>query len=164
MATVSPQTGVRQTIVLNQSDIQTLYSVGKVISPPEDNYVNIFDTANLFYTYKNAVFADVDNLLAFYQVPEVGDPILVSNSLNATNILGIPQNTSITFESANPYTPIMTDSGNCSIMLKMLGADPTGGDLKSTLSVTITYDILQIASLEYLEYLEYRRKKFLKAA
>ncbi len=143
--TTSAQIGIEQTIILNQSDIQTLYSAGKIIVPAEANYANIFNSASLFYTYYGSVFSNVDNLLAFYYVPSVGDPILISNSLNATNILGLPQRTISSFTPAEPYPCIMDESGNCSIMLKMLGANPTGGDTRSTLSVKITYDILQLS-------------------
>lgn len=143
--TTSAQIGIEQTIILSQADIQTLYSVGKIIVPAESNFANIFNKATLFYTYQNTVFSGVDNLMAFYYVPSVGDPILISNSLNATNIIGIPQRTITSFNAADPYPCVMADSGNCSIMLKMLGADPTGGDTRSTLSVKIEYDVLQLS-------------------
>lgn len=144
MATVSPQLGITQTIILPQAEILTLNSVPAVIVPAEVGYVNVFDRAVLIYNYKNTVFTNVDNILSFYIVPTVGSPILVSNSLNGKNILGLDQNTNSTLVPANPYTPLMSASANAPIVLQIAGSNPAGGDAASSLSVMITYSIFEL--------------------
>ena len=144
MPTVSPQLGITQTIIIPQSEILTLNSIPAQICPAESGYINVFDRATVVYNYRNAVFTNVNNVLEFYLVPTVGSPILISNSLNASNILGLDQNTNITFKAANPYTPLMSQSDNAAIVLKIAGSNPVGGDPQSTLGVTITYNIHQL--------------------
>lgn len=143
MATVSPQLGITQTIIIPQSEILTLNSVPAVICPPESGYINVFERAVLVYNFRNTIFSNVNNIISFYIQPTVGSPILVSNSLNGTNILGIDQNTNSNFLPANPYTPLMSASANAPIVLTIAGSNPTGGDPSSTLSVVITYNIFQ---------------------
>lgn len=144
MATVSPQLGISQTIVIPQSEILTLNTVPAVICPAEPGYINVFERAVLVYSYRNSIFSNVNNILSFYLVPSVGSPILVSNSLNGQNILGIDQNTNSTFIPANPYTSLMSESANSPIVLKIAGSNPTGGDPLSTLAVVITYNIFEL--------------------
>lgn len=144
MATVSPQLGITQTIIIPQAEILTLNTIPSVICPAEVGYINVFARAVLVYNYKNSLFTNVDNILSFYLVPTVGSPILVSNSLNGKNILGLDQNTNSTFVPANPYSPLMSASDNAPIVLKMEASNPTGGDPASTLSVLITYDIFEL--------------------
>lgn len=144
MATVSPQLGITQTIVIPQAEILTLNSVPAIIVPAEPGYINVFERATLVYNYRNTVFTNVNNVLEFYLVPTVGSPILISNSLNASNILGIDQNTNSNFQPANPYTPLMSASANAPIVLKIAVADPLGGSAQSTLGVTITYNIFEL--------------------
>lgn len=145
MPTFSPQLGISQTIIIPQSEILTLNSVPAQICPAEPGYINVFVRASLIYNYRNSVFTNVNNILAFYLVPAgPGSPVLISNSLNAINILGLDQNTNTPFLAANPYTPLMSSSDNASIVLKIDGSDPVGGDPASVLSVIITYDIFQL--------------------
>lgn len=143
MATVSPQLNITNAITLTQSQILTLYSEPIVICAAEEGYINIFQSAMLMYSYKNAPFTDVNNILNFQLVPTVGDNILVSNSLGGSNILGLSQSSSISFIPANPYTSIMSTSSNAAIILTIAGNDPLGGDANSTLTVSVTYSILQ---------------------
>lgn len=144
MATVSPQLGITQTILIPRAEILTLNTVPAVICPAEVGYINVFTRAVLVYNYKNTVFTNVDNILSFYLVPTVGSPILISNSLNGKNILGLDQVTNSTFISANPYTPVMSASDNAPIVLQIADSNPIGGDPASTLSVIITYDIFEL--------------------
>ncbi len=144
MATVSPQLSITQTIIIPQSEILTLNSIPAIMCPAEAGYINVFEKAILFYSYRNAVFTNVNNVLEFYLTPPLQTPILISNSLNGTNILGLDQNTNTSFIPANPYTPRMSSSYNAPIILKIDGSDPTGGSPQSTLSVAITYSIFQL--------------------
>jgi hypothetical protein len=144
MPVLSPQLGVVNTITLTQADIQQLNTVPKLIIPGNADYCSVLVRAQLIYQYRNTVFSNVNNLLNFYLVPSMGSPILISNSLNATNILGLAQGTSTAFIAANPYTPLMSTSSNSTIVLKIEGSDPTGGDPASTLSVQITFNIHQL--------------------
>ncbi len=144
MATVSPQLGITQTIIIPQSEILTLNSIPAPICPAESGYINVFERATLVYNYRNSIFTNVNNILAFYLVPTIGGPILISNSLNASNIIGLDQNANANFQPANPYTPLMSGSDNAPIVLQIAAADPTGGDPSSTLGVTITYNIFQL--------------------
>lgn len=142
--TSSPQQDITQTLRLTQAQILTLNSNPFIIVPAEAGFVNVFNRATLSYIYKNTPFTNVDNLLSFVLIPPVGSPVNVSNSLNALNILGITQSTSISFESANPYSAIMSNSSNSSIALTISGSDPTGGDAGSSLSISFTYSIYQL--------------------
>ena len=105
--TSSPQQDITQTLRLTQAQILTLHSNPFIIVPAEAGFVNVFNRATLSYIYKNTPFTNVDNLLSFVLIPPVGSPVTVSNSLNALNILGITQNTSISFDPANPYVALM---------------------------------------------------------
>jgi len=105
--TSSPQQDITQTLRLTQAQILTLHSNPFIIVPAEAGFVNVFNRATLSYIYKNTPFTNVDNLLSFVLIPPVGRPVTVSNSLNALNILGITQNTSISFDPANPYVALM---------------------------------------------------------
>lgn len=142
--TSSPQQDITQTLRLTQAQILTLHSNPFVIVPAEAGFVNVFNRATLSYIYKNTPFTNVDNLLSFVLIPPAGSPVNVSNSLNALNILGINQSTSISFESANPYSVLMSNSSNSSIALTISGSDPTGGDPTSALSISFTYSIFQL--------------------
>ena len=144
MATVSPQLGIFQTIIIPQAEILTLNTAPVVICPAEPGYINVFSRAVLVYSYRNAVFSNVNNVLSFYLVPGIGSPILVSNSLNGQNILGLDQNTTSTYISANPYTPQMSLSDNASLLLTIADSNPTGGDPLSILSVVITYNVFEL--------------------
>lgn len=144
MATVSPQLGISQTIIIPQSEILTLNTAPVVICPAEPGYINVFSRAILVYNYRNTVFSNVDNVLSFYLVPQVGSPILVSNSLNGQNILGLDQTTNSTFISANPYTSRMSLSANAPLVLTIANSNPSGGDPLSTLAVVITYNIFEL--------------------
>lgn len=139
-----PQQGITQTIILNQSDILQLHSVPKVICPPETGYINIFQRAVLNYTYKNNPFTNVDNVISFKLLPEIGDSIIVSNSLNGINILGLTQSASSIFSSANPYLGNMSQCDNAPIVVSIANANPIGGDQGSMLSITITYCIFML--------------------
>jgi len=142
--TSSPQQDITQTLRLTQAQILTLHTNPFIIVPAEAGFINVFNRATLSYLYKNTPFTNVDNLLSFVLIPQVGSPVSVSNSLNALNILGINQSTSISFESANPYGAIMSNSSNSSIALTISGSDPTGGDPGSSLSISFTYSIYQL--------------------
>lgn len=142
--TSSPQQDITQTLRLTQAQILTLNSNPFIIVPAEAGFVNVFNRATLSYIYKNTPFTNVDNLLSFVLIPPVGSPVNVSNSLNALNILGITQSTSISFESANPYSSILSNSSNSPIALTISGSDPLGGDPGSSLSISFTYSIFQL--------------------
>lgn len=142
--TSSPQQDITQTLRLTQAQILTLNSNPFIIVPAEAGFVNVFNRATLSYIYKNTPFTNVDNLLSFVLIPPVGSPVTVSNSLNALNILGITQNTSISFDPANPYAALMDSSANSAIALTLGGSDPTGGDPASVLAVSFTYSIFQL--------------------
>ena len=143
MATVSPQIGITTMFSLTQSQILTLHSEPVVICAAEEGYINIFQSAMLMYSYQNAPFTDVNNILSFQLVPTVGDNVLVSNSLSASNILGLSQSSNVSFIPANPYTSVMSTSSNAALVLTIAGNDPLGGDASSTLMVSITYSILE---------------------
>lgn len=140
----SPQQAITQSLRLNQAQILSLNSSPFVIVPAEPGYINILNRATLSYVYNTSPFTNVDNLLSFELLPEVGDPVLVSNSLSALNVLGISQSTSVSFAPANPYTPLMSDSANAPIVLTISGSDPIGGNVKSSLVVSFTYSIFQL--------------------
>lgn len=142
--TSSPQQDITQTLRLNQAQILTLHSNPFIIVPAEAGFINVFNRATLSYIYKNTPFTNVDNLLSFVLIPPVGSPVTVSNSLNALNILGITQSTSISFSAANPYGATMSNSSNSSIAFTISGSDPTGGDPGSSLSISFTYSIFQL--------------------
>lgn len=142
--TSSPQQDITQTLRLTQAQILTLHSNPFIIVPAEAGFINVFNRATLSYIYKNAPFTNVDNLLSFVLIPPVGSPVNVSNSLNGLNVLGITQSTSISFESANPYGAIMSNSSNSSLAFTISGSDPTGGDPGSSLSISFTYSIYQL--------------------
>lgn len=139
----SPQQTITQTLQLNQAQILTLNSSPFVLVPPEAGFINVFNRATLNYLYKNAPFTNVDNLMSFIIQP-TGGPIIVSNSLNGINILGITQNTGISFSPANPYSGLMSLSENAPIALTISGSDPIGGDPQSILAVSITYSVFQL--------------------
>ena len=142
--TSSPQQDITQTLRLTQAQILTLHSNPFIIVPAEAGFVNVFNRATLSYIYKNTPFTNVDNLLSFVLIPPVGSPVTVSNSLNALNILGINQNTSISFDPVNPYAALMDSSSNAAIALTIGGSDPIGGDPASVLAVSFTYSIFQL--------------------
>ncbi len=138
----SPQLGLRTQIIYNQADIQSLFSSPKIILPVQSGYINVFVSASTQYVFKNTVFTNVDNVLEFYQEPTVGSPVLVSNSLNALNFLGLPQNSSLNFIAANPYSASMADMVDAPVILQMAGGDPIGGDPTSLMIVIVTYNLM----------------------
>jgi hypothetical protein len=140
----SPQQNITQTLRLTQAQILTLHTNPFIIVPAEVGFINVFNRATVSYVYKNTPFTNVDNLLSFVLIPPVGSPVTVSNSLNALNILGITQNTSISFDPANPYSPLMSSSANSAIALVLGGSNPIGGDAGSSLSISFTYSIYQL--------------------
>jgi hypothetical protein len=142
--TSSPQQDIKQTLKLTQAQILTLHSSPFIIIPAEVGFVNVFNRATLSYIYKNNPFTNVDNLLSFVLIPSVGSPVTVSNSLDATNILGITQNTNISFDPANPYAALMDSSTNAAIALTIGGSDPIGGDPASMIAISFTYSIFQL--------------------
>lgn len=142
--TSSPQQDITQTLKLTQVQILTLNSNPFIIVPAEAGFINVFNRATVSYLYKNTPFSNVDNLLSFVLIPSVGSPVNVSNSLNGLNILGINQSTSISFESANPYGAIMSNSSNSSLAFTISGSDPMGGDPGSSVSISFTYSTYQL--------------------
>ncbi len=140
----SPQQNITQTLRLTQAQILTLHTNPFIIVPAEAGFINVFNRATVSYTYKNTPFTNVDNLLSFVLIPPVGSPVTLSNSLNGLNILGINQSTNISFESANPYSAIMSDSANAPIAFTIGGSNPTGGDPASSLAITFSYSIYQL--------------------
>lgn len=142
--TASPQQGITQSLRLNQSDILTLNSSPFVIIPAEAGFVNVLTRASISYVYRTSVFTNVDNLLSFAILNAPGDTTLVSNSLNAQNILGIDQNTNVSFIPANPYSALITASENKPIVFKIGGSDPIGGDASSSILISFTYSIFEV--------------------
>lgn len=143
MPIMSPQQNITQTLVLSQAELLTLFSAGFTIAPALSNYINVFVSARISYRFSTTVFANVNNLLSFQQGG--GSPIIVSNSLNALNLLGLPQNTSATFVAANPYSPLMSTSANLPLQMVIAGSNITGGDSGSSLAVTFTYSVFQLS-------------------
>lgn len=142
--TSSPQQDITQTLRLTRAQILTLNTNPFIIVPAEVGFVNVFNRATVSYVYKNTPFTNVDNLLSFVLIPQVGSPVTVSNSLNALNILGITQNTSISFVPANPYGVPFNSSANAAIGFTIGGSNPVGGDIDSVLSISFTYSIFQL--------------------
>lgn len=145
----SPQLGLKSQIILNKADIEILCSDPKIILPVQIGYINVFVGASVQYLYKNSIFTNIDNVLQFYQLPTVGDPVLVSNSINALNFMGNQQNGSLTFIPANPYIASMADMVGASIAFTIANDpytkdplnNPSGGDAGSLIMVTITYNL-----------------------
>lgn len=142
--TASPQQGITQSLRLNQSQILTLHTSPFIIVPAEPGYINVFNRATVSYVYSNTPFTNVDNLLSFVLLPTIGDPVLVSNSLSALNILGVSQSTGVSFLPANPYETLMSSSANAPIALTIDGSNPIGGDSKSSIVVSFAYSIFQL--------------------
>lgn len=144
MTIIVPQLNITQTLTLNQAQLLSLVS-GFEIAPAVAGHINIFERASLYYRYNNTVFTNVNNVLSFKLVPTTGSPIVVSNSLNAINILGLSQSTSIAFSPANPYSPLMSASANARLIFSIDTANILGGDPKSLLSITFTYSVLKLS-------------------
>jgi hypothetical protein len=141
MPIMVPQQNITQTLVLNQAELLTLFSTGFTIAPALSNYINVFVGARISYRFSTTIFTNTNNLLSFQQGG--GSPIIVSNSLNALNLLGLAQNTNATFVPANPYAPLMSSSDNLPLQMVMAGSDILGGDSGSSLAVTFTYSVFQ---------------------
>jgi hypothetical protein len=141
MTIISPQQNITQTLTLNQAQILTLYSSPFVIVPANANFINVFQRATVSYRYGTTPFSNVNNALSFKLV--AGSTSVVSNALNATNILGLSQGTSVSFTAANPYDPVMDSSDDADLVFAIDTADPTGGDSTSSLSITFTYSVFQ---------------------
>lgn len=136
----SPQLSITQSINITAAQIRTLFSAPPVIVPPTLNFSSVFAGGTIFYIFDTTAFANFDNLLYF----ELGDltPIVVSNQLNATNLLSL-SGASYIFTPINPYTPTTDTSSNLPIRLKLANADPTGGGDNAQLIVNFTYHLLQ---------------------
>lgn len=141
MTIIVPQQNITQTLTLNQAQILTLFSAPFVIAPAVSNFINIFQKATISYRFGTTAFTGVNNVLSFKLV--AGSTSVVSNALNGTNIIGLSQNSSISFTAANPYAPVMSSSDNAALVFAIDTANPAGGDATSSLSITFTYSIFQ---------------------
>ena len=135
MTIIVPQQNITQTLTLNQSQLLALLS-GFTIAPAVSSYINVFQKATISYRFGTAVFTNTNNVLSF----KLGSTV-VSNSLNATNILGLSQSTSISFAPANPYSGSMASSANTALTFNIDTANILGGDATSSLSITFTYSV-----------------------
>jgi len=141
MTIIVPQQNITQTLTMTQAQILTLNSVPFVIVPAVSNFINVFQKATISYRFGTTPFTNVNHVLSFQLV--AGSTSVVSNSLNGTNIIGLSQNSSISFTAANPYAPVMTSSDDAALVFTIDTSDPTGGDATSSLSITFTYSIFQ---------------------
>lgn len=141
MTIIVPQQNITQTLTMNQAQLLTLFSAPFVIAPAVSNFINVFQKATISYRFGTTPFTSVNNVLSFKLI--AGSTSVVSNALNGTNIIGLSQNSSISFTAANPYAPVMTSSDNAALVFAIDTADPTGGDATSSLSITFTYSIFQ---------------------
>ncbi len=145
MTIIVAQQNITQTLVLTQADLLALLS-GFTIAPAISGYINVFQKASISYRYNTAVFTNVNNVLSFKLVQSGGgSTIVVSNSLNAENILGLAQNTNVTFSPANPYSPLMSASDNAPLIFAIDTANILGGNAASTLALTYTYSVFQLS-------------------
>lgn len=135
MTVIVAQQNITQTLTLNQFQLLALLS-GFTIAPAVSSYINVFQKATISYRFGTAVFTNTNNVLSF----KLGSTV-VSNSLNATNILGLPQSTSISFAPANPYSGSMASSANTALTFNIDTANILGGDATSSLSITFTYSV-----------------------
>lgn len=135
MTIIVPQQNITQTLTLNQSQLLALLS-GFTIAPAISGYINVFQKATISYRFGTTPFTNVNNVLSF----KLGSTV-VSNSLNATNILGLSQSTSISFLPANPYSGSMATSSNTALTFNIDTANILGGDATSSLSITFTYSV-----------------------
>lgn len=135
MTVIVAQQNITQTLTLNQTQLLALLS-GFTIAPAISGYINVFQKATISYRFGTTPFTNVNNVLSF----KLGSTV-VSNSLNATNILGLSQSTSISFLPANPYSGSMATSSNTALTFNIDTANILGGDATSSLSITFTYSV-----------------------
>lgn len=143
MTIIVAQQNITQTLTLTQAQLLTLFSSPFVVAPAVSNFINVFNKAQISYRFGVTPFANFNHVLSFKLV--AGSTTVVSNQLNATNIFGLSQSTSISFLPAVPYTPVMDSSDNAALVFALDTADMTGGDATSTCSITFTYSIFQKA-------------------
>lgn len=137
MTIIVAQQNITQTLTLNQTQLLALLS-GFTIAPAISGYINVFQKATISYRFGTTPFTNVNNVLSF----KLGSTV-VSNSLNATNILGLSQSTSISFLPANPYSGSMATSSNTALTFNIDTANILGGDATSSLSITFTYSVFE---------------------
>ena len=137
MTVIVAQQNITQTLTLNQTQLLALLS-GFTIAPAISGYINVFQKATISYRFGTTPFTNVNNVLSF----KLGSTV-VSNSLNATNILGLSQSTSISFLPANPYSGSMATSSNTALTFNIDTANILGGDATSSLSITFTYSLFE---------------------
>ena len=137
MTVIVAQQNITQTLTLNQTQLLALLS-GFTIAPAISGYINVFQKATISYRFGTTPFTNVNNVLSF----KLGSTV-VSNSLNATNILGLSQSTSISFLPANPYSGSMATSSNTALTFNIDTANLLGGDATSSLSITFTYSVFE---------------------
>lgn len=137
MTVIVAQQNITQTLTLNQTQLLALLS-GFTIAPAISGYINVFQKATISYRFGITPFTNVNNVLSF----KLGSTV-VSNSLNATNILGLSQSTSISFLPANPYSGSMATSSNTALTFNIDTANILGGDATSSLSITFTYSVFE---------------------
>ena len=135
MTVIVAQQNITQTLTLNQTQLLSLLS-GFTIAPAISGYINVFQKATISYRFGTTPFTNVNNVLSF----KLGSTV-VSNSLNATNILGLSQSTSISFLPANPYSGSMAASSNTPLTFNIDTSNILGGDSTSSLSITFTYSV-----------------------
>jgi hypothetical protein len=145
MPTTSPQQAITQSLTISRAQILELFSNPFILVPAVSGYINVFQKASFSYRYNTAPFTSVNNPLSFKIVPSVGDPIIVSNELNAQSILGISQSTTVQFSPANPYDAVMTGNDNAPLVLSIDTANPVGGAAGSQIQVQFTYSIFKLS-------------------
>lgn len=139
MTIIVAQQNISQTLILNQAQLLNLLS-RYVLAPGISNYINVFLGATISCRFSSAPFSNTNNVLTF----KVGS-VIVSNSLNAQNILGLSQNSSATFIPANPYLSLMSAAAGQDLTFGIDTANITGGGSASSLAITFKYSVFQLS-------------------
>lgn len=138
MTIIVAQQNITQTLSLNQAQMLTLLS-RYVLAPGISNFINVFLGATISSRFSVTPFDNANNVLTF----KVGS-IIVSNSLNAQNILELSQNSSANFIPANPYSSLMSVAAGQDLTFGIDTSNITGGSSGSTLTITFKYSVFQL--------------------
>lgn len=139
MTIIVAQQNITQSLTLNQAQLLNLLS-RYVLAPGIPNFINVFLGATINSRFSVTPFDNANNVLTF----KVGS-IIVSNSLNAQNILELTQNTSATFIPANPYSSLMSVAAGEDLTFGIDTSNITGGSAGSSLTITFKYSVFQLA-------------------
>lgn len=139
MTIIVAQQNITQTLSLNQAQLLTLLS-RYILAPGVSNFINVFLGATITSRFSSTPFSNTNNVLTF----KVGS-VIVSNSLNAQNILGLTQNISATFIPANPYSSLMSSAAGEDLTFGIDTSNITGGSSGSSLTITFKYSVFQLS-------------------